>query len=543
VSATEEISTDVVVVGSGGAALAAALAARRGGADVVVLEKSAFIGGTTAMSGGLLWVPNNRHMRREGQPDSLDEACRYIHRLAAGRRSDDDARTVLEAGPEMVDFLEESGDIRFETLDKPDYHPEFDGAKTGGRCLAPLPLQGPVLGEWYDRLRPASGFGVPLSWRELDAMNGVFHPERMDLARLEEQAAAGFVGMGRALAGWLLKACLDHGVHFRLETRADGVLTGGGRVGGVTASTADRTRLSVRASGGTVLAAGGFEWNERLVAQFVAGPVSHLLSCPTNEGDTLTMGRAIGADLANMWDLWRFPTAAIPGEEYGGRPLSRMVAGERSLPGTMMVNRKGVRFVNEAHPYTDVGRAFMTWDPVASTYANYPAWVVFDRTYRETYSVLSLQPGDDDPSWLTRADSLGGLARRLGLDAGVLQHSVDRFNQMVTDGRDRDFGRGDSLFDRYYADFERQPSPTLGRIEQPPFYALTVHPGAIGSSGGLLTDGRGRVRHVDGTYIADLYAAGDAAASCFGPAYGGPGGPLGHGLTVGFLAGRAAGGG
>jgi 3-oxosteroid 1-dehydrogenase len=536
----ESIAADVVVVGSGAAALTAALSAGRGGAHVVLLEKSRLIGGTTAMSGGLVWVPNNRHMREEGEADSFDEAFRYVRRLTGGRRPDAGVRTVVEAGPSMIDFLETASEIRFETLDKPDYHPEFDGAKARGRCLSPLPLVGSLLGEWFDRLRPASGFGVPLSWRELDEMNGVFHPERLDLELIQERAQAGFVGMGRALAGWLLKACVDSGVDIHLETRAHALLTDGPRVTGVEARTAPGATLRVTAGSGTILAGGGFEWNERLVAQFVAGPVSHPLSCPTNEGDTLTMGRAIGADLANMWDLWRFPTAAIPGEEYEGRPLSRMVAGERSLPGTIMVNHKGRRFVNEAQPYTDVGRAFMSWDPVASTYENYPAWCVFDSDYRETYSVLSLMPGDDDPEWLLRAHTLDELAARLAVDAPSLTDTVTRFNQMVEEGRDRDFFRGDSLFDRYYADFGRAPSPTLGRIARPPFYALPVYPGAIGSSGGLLTDGHGRVHHVDGTTIPNLYAAGDAAASCFGPAYGGPGGPLAHGMTVGYLAGRTA---
>jgi 3-oxosteroid 1-dehydrogenase len=536
------ISTDVVVVGSGGAALTAALSARRAGAEVVLLEKSELIGGTTALSGGLLWVPDNRHMHEEGTADSLDEAFRYIRRLTGGRRSDEDARTVLAAGPAMVDFLEEGSEIRFETLEKPDYHPEFDGAKATGRCLAPLPLRGALLGDWLARLRPASGFGVPLSWRELDAMNGVFHPERLDLALMAERTEAGYIGMGRALAGWLLKACVDAGVDIHLETPAHALLTDGRRVTGVAASAEGAAAIEVRGRQGTILAAGGFEWNERLVAQFVAGPVSHPLSCPTNEGDTLTMGRAIGADLANMWDLWRFPSAAIPGEHYSGKPLARMVAGERSLPGTIMVNHKGKRFVNEAHPYTDVGRAFMTWDPVAAGYENYPAWAVFDGRFRATYAVLSLMPGDDDPTWLTRADSLEDLARLLGIDPDALVGTVSRFNQMVGDGADLDFARGDSLFDRYYADFGREPSPTLGRIDQPPYYALAVYPGAIGCSGGLLTDGHGRVRHVDGTPIPNLYAAGDAAASCFGPAYGGPGGPLGHGLTVGYRAGRAAAG-
>ena len=223
-TAVDFITTDVVVVGSGAAALTSALTARKEGADVVLLEKSSLIGGTTAMSGGLVWVPNNRHMRDEGEDDSADEAFRYVQRLAGGRRSDTDARTVIEAGPWMIDFLEASSEIRFETLEKPDYHPEFDGAKARGRCLAPLPLMGSLLGDWFERLRPASGFGVPLSWRELDEMNGVFHPERLDLTLMQERAEAGFVGMGRALAGWLLKACVDSGVDIHLEHTRPGTL-------------------------------------------------------------------------------------------------------------------------------------------------------------------------------------------------------------------------------------------------------------------------------------------------------------------------------
>ena len=235
-STSESVDTDVVVVGSGGAALTAALAARINGARVTVIEKSDVIGGTTAMSGGLLWVPNNRHMRDEGYDDSFDDALRYLRRLANGRRHDDDVRTVVEAGPAMVDFLEAAGEIRFETLDKPDYHPEFDGAKDRGRCLAPLPLVGSTLGPWFERLRPVSGFGVPLSWRELDAMNGVFHPERLDLAVMTERAEAGFVGMGRALVGWLLKANVDAGVDIRVSTRAYSLRLDGPRVVGVDAN-------------------------------------------------------------------------------------------------------------------------------------------------------------------------------------------------------------------------------------------------------------------------------------------------------------------
>jgi succinate dehydrogenase/fumarate reductase flavoprotein subunit len=531
--------TDIVVVGSGGAALVAALAGSHRGAQVTLLERSRHVGGTTALSGGLVWVANNRHMRDAGVPDSVDEATTYVARLAAGRRRPDDIRSVIEAGPDMVDFLETASELRFEALDKPDYHPEFAGAKSRGRSLAPPPLEASALGAWMDRLRPGSGFSIPLSWAELDAMNGVFHPERLDFSLIQERTEAGYVGMGRALVGWLLKACLDRGVVIRTGTRARELLVSDGGVAGVRAH-AEGGDLEVRARQATVLAAGGFEWNEQLCAQFVAGPVSHPASCPTNEGDAVKMGMAIGADLANMWDLWRFPTAAVPGETYEGRPLARMVVGERALPGAILVNAAGQRFVNEAHPYTDVGRTFMTWNPVQSAYQNWPAWAVFDGRFRRTYSVLSVMPDDGDPDWLVRADDLATLARRLGLPDANLSAAVDRFNRMVAAGHDTDFQRGESFFDQYYADFGRQPSPTLGPISEPPFYGLQVHPGAIGSSGGLLTDTWGRVLHVRGHPIPNLYAAGDSAASCFGPGYPGPGGPLGLGLTLGYRAGQHA---
>jgi succinate dehydrogenase/fumarate reductase flavoprotein subunit len=531
--------TDIVVVGSGGAALVAALAGSHQGAEVTLLERSRYVGGTTALSGGLVWVANNRHMRDAGVPDSVDEATMYVVRLAAGRRRSDDIRAVIEAGPDMVDFVETASELRFEALDKPDYHPEFAGAKRRGRSLAPPPLAGSALGGWMDRLRPGSGFSIPLSWAELDAMNGVFHPERLDFSLIQERTEAGYVGMGRALVGWLLKACLDRGVVIHTGTRARELLVSDGGVAGVRAR-AEGGDLEVQARQATVLAAGGFEWNEQLCAQFVAGPVSHPASCPTNEGDAVKMGMAIGADLANMWDLWRFPTAAVPGETYEGRPLARMVVGERALPGAILVNAAGQRFVNEAHPYTDVGRTFMTWNPVQSAYQNWPAWAVFDGRFRRTYSVLSVMPDDGDPDWLIRADDLATLARRLGVPDGNLSAAVDRFNRMVAAGHDTDFQRGESFFDHYYADFGRQPSPTLGPISEPPFYGLKVHSGAIGSSGGLLTDTWGRVLHVRGHPIPNLYAAGDSAASCFGPGYPGPGGPLGLGLTLGYRAGQHA---
>ena len=352
---------------------------------------------------------------------------------------------------------------------------------------------------------------------------------------VERRTAEGFVGMGVALISHLLKACLDRGIDIHTGSRARELLLEGERVCGVRTET-----RTFRARQGVVLACGGFEWNPELLRCFTSGPVTHPLSNPHNEGDGLVMAMAIGAALADMHDVLRFPATSIPGEVRDGRPVNRMVGGERAMPHTILVNRRGRRFVNEAHNYTDVGKAFGDWDPVAYTYANQPAWAIFDQQYRDQYMVLNVMPGEPAPDWLARADSLSALADRVGIDADGLAETVERWNRFVADGVDRDFRRGESWFDTYYADNGREPSATLGSIEKPPFHALPVHCGAIGTSGGPRTNGRAEVMHVSGRTMPGLAAAGDAAASALGPGYGGPGGPLGQGFTMGYVAGRGA---
>ncbi|MCH2170295.1 FAD-dependent oxidoreductase [Myxococcota bacterium] len=529
---------EVLVVGSGGAALVAALAAHDAGARVAVVEKTGLIGGTTAMSGGLVWVPGNPHMLTEGIEDSREDALRYLLHLANDRSDEALVATIVERGPEMIEYLEQATSLAFETTEKPDYHPELPGARPRGRSLAPNVFDVTQLGEWREHLRAGPTFALPMTWRELDSVNGVFHPERLDLALIEARAGRGLVGMGMALVGRLLAAVLERGIPIHRRVCARELILEGKRVVGVLAE-GTKGPLQFDASRGVILAAGGFEWNAEWVRRFVAGPMTHPLSCPANQGDSLRMAMAVGSDLANMDDIMRFPASQIPGEVYDDHPMNRMVSGERGLPHAILVNRRGQRFVNEAHNYTDVARAFMAWDPVAVEWANLPCWSIFDQQYRDHYAVLDASPDDPDPAWLVRADDLGELAQKLGMDGEALKQTVERFNHFAAQGNDPDFQRGESLFDRYYADNEAA-SPTLGTLEKAPFYALPVHCGAIGSTGGPRTNSKGQVMHVSGHPIPGLYAAGDSAASSMGPGYGGPGGPLGQGLTLGYLAGRSA---
>jgi succinate dehydrogenase/fumarate reductase flavoprotein subunit len=350
----------------------------------------------------------------------------------------------------------------------------------------------------------------------------------------------GLVAQGNALIGSLLKACLDRNVTFLLETRALELIRENRRVIGLAAKRGGKDYL-VKARGGVILACGGFEWNERLTTSLLAGTITHPHSPPFNEGDGLIMAAELGADLANTSEAWWYPALVVPGEEYEGRPLSRLMFAERICPHTILVNRYGQRFVNEAAPYNDMMKAFFHFDPNAYGYRNLPCWTVFDAQYREKYIFTTVMPDDPDPEWVIKDDTLEGLARKTGIDSEGLETTVTRFNGFVREGKDRDFGRGTSAYDRLNGDTEA-PHPNLGTIEKQPFYALPVHSGAIGTKGGPRTNSRGQVLNVRGKIIPGLYAAGNVMAGISGPGYYGGGCTISTGMTWGYICGVNAAG-
>ena len=289
-----------------------------------------------------------------------------------------------------------------------------------------------------------------------------------------------------------------------------------------------------------VLASGGFEWSRELTAQFLGGVLTHPNSPPTNEGDGLRMAMSVGADLANMSEAWWCPSLVIPGEEYDGRQLHRGDFATRSMPHTIIVNRRGRRFVNEAQNYNDLMKAFFAFEPNAYERPNLPAWLVFDHAYLEKYALMTVMPGQPVPEWLVRAETLDDLARTIGVDARGLAQTVERFNGFALEGADPEFGRGQSLYDRFYGDPDHAPNPNLGLIGKKPFYALEVHPGAIGTKGGARVNADAQVLRVDGAPIAGLYAAGNAMAGVTGAGYPGAGATISAAMTFGYLAGRHA---
>lgn len=528
--------TDVVVVGSGAGALAAALAAHDCGASVVVVERADSVGGTTAVSGGGVWMPGN-HI--SGSDDTREEALAYMTALSRGRAAPEHLERFVDDGPGIVAALEQRTGVRFAPISWPDYHPEMDGARPGGRMIEPALFDTARLGPWAARLRRAPVLGLPLTLQESTVdWSPSYTPERYDSAEVRRRVNAHQVACGSALVAGLLEGCLARSIEPTLSTRAAELIVTDGAVRGVVVER-DGRRFDLR-SGAVVLASGGYEWNRELCSRFLPGRLTHPTSPPGNDGDGLLMAMEVGADLANMNEAWWYPAAALPDETYDGRQLARFIAVERTAPHSIMVNRFGQRFVNEAANYNDMQKAFFAFDANEAAPRHLPCWVVFDQQYRSRYPVMNVRPGAPDPSWLVANETLDGLATALGIDPVGLTETVRRWNGFVADGRDRDFGRGQSFYDRFHGD-PAAPHPNLGSLERPPYFALPVHLGAVGTSGGPRIDANGRVQHVRDRPIPGLYGAGNAIASPGGPAYFGGGTTIGMALVWGHIAGSAAG--
>jgi succinate dehydrogenase/fumarate reductase flavoprotein subunit len=530
--------TDIVIVGTGGAGLTAAVAAREAGASVMVLEKSSLVGGTTAVSGGVIWVPNNRSMKEAGLLDTREEAIDYMLRIADGRSTRELTERYVDAALEMVDFLERKTSLRFESLnDYPDYHPEFPGGKCGGRPLDNGLFDTHELGPWADKLRrnPISGRS-PMTIAEAMSWGVFSNPMGYDFKRISERYKAGIVHGGTSLMGKLLKACLDRGVEPLLETPGrELVMDDAGAVIGIVCP-----GFAIRARKGVILASGGFEWSEDLRKAFLPLEMNHPLSPPSCDGDGLRMAMAAGAQLGNMSEAWWTPAVAIPGELRDGKPLYRGEFSARCLPHSIIVNRYGKRFTTESHNYNDMTKPFFHHDPFAYDRPNVPAWLVVDQAYMDKYVLVTVAPGRPVPEWVQSASTLAELAAKTGIDAGGLSETIARFNGYAEQGRDPEFHRGESAFDRYYGDPKNAPNPNLGTIAKAPFYAIPIHPGAMGTKGGPTVDIHGRVQHVSGRAVPGLYAAGNVMSAVAGHGYAGPGITICTAMTWGYLAARHA---
>ncbi len=529
---------DVAVVGTGGGALAAAILAHDKGARVLLLEKSEKVGGTTAISGGGVWIPLNPHMKDLGLADSREEALMYCKLLTDGKAPDELVETYVDRGVEMIRYLEKHTPLKMRSTHMPDYQAEKPGGKLGGRCLEAELFATKELGEWESKLRRGPTMPIPMGIEEsFTRWRAMVSPKDIDMELIAERMDQGLVSSGNALMGRMLKGCLDRNIPILLETPARELVMDDGQVAGLRAERDGHDYfIGTKA---VILACGGFEWNRRLLQQFFPGPIGSTCSPPhCNEGDGLIMAMDVGADLANMSEGWFSPGNTIPGQEYEGEPMWVHAFGERGLPHSIMVNRHGRRFCDESVNYNDIGQAFRVFDPHNYEYPNSPAFLIVDSQFREKYSFFGVMPGDPDPEWLPKEETLATLGSRMGIDPQALQASVDRWNGFVRQGKDEDFGRGESPIGAYYGGDLKMPNPNMGTIEKGPFYAYEVVLGFMGgTNGGPRTNSNAQVLNVRGDPIPGLYAVGNTQASVCGPSYWGGGATIGQSMIFGYLAG------
>lgn len=534
-----DLEADVVILGSGGAALTAAIAAYDFGAtDVVILERSGMVGGTTAMSGGMLWIPGNHHQIEAGIEDSDEDIVSYLDSLAPETLDPETLGAFMEGGPEMIRYLADKTPVRFHAYaDFPDYQPYMPGAKPdGGRSLDNDAFSFERLGKWATRVNPTK-MAYPMRGSLKEAIDG-----SLDEDTLAERERGDYRGLGQALVGALFLAVLERNIPVEFEKRARRLIKDGDRVIGVIAED-DRARdFRVRARRGVVIATGGFEWNEKLVKTFIRGPLTGPVSVPENEGDGLIMAIEAGAQLGNMQNAWwQQSVLEFKPQHRNAKPNYLLGSDERARPGAILVNRAGKRFVNEAANYNAMGKAVIAFDAGNHSYANLPYWLIIDQRYKDKYPAFTSAPGSPIPSYMMQAETLEELAEIAGIDPQGLVATVERFNGMVRQGHDDDFNRGDNSYDNFYMwgdpDFD-PPHRTLGVIDQSPYYAVKMESGALGTAGGPKTNGDAQVLDWQGNPIPGLYAAGNAMAAVLGESYGGAGGTLGPGMTFGYLAGK-----
>ena len=555
---TWDQEVDILVVGSGAGGLLSALVAAENGASALVIEKEAQWGGTSATSGAGIWIPASDQAREAGFHDKTDDAFTYVRALSADNVPDANIRAFVDNAAPMLRWMGEHTDITYCSFPYPDYHAENPGGSpTGYRTHMPLPLDGRALGKDVETLRfasPAASLFGYLNWHFDETYILLFRAKgwwwhlAKSLARYWFDWPFRFksrkdrrLTLGNALAGGLRMALNRNNVPVWLESPMIELVEEKGAVTGALVKHKGKT-LRIRARKGVVLAAGGFDKNPAMRKDYAPLYQTALYSGGTggNTGDAITAGQAVGADVMNMHSAWAAPVFYIPGEDRG-----RLCTIERALPGCLMVNQQGERYLNEAASYHIVGQKMARRQAEHGDAS--PSWFVFDHTYRHKYPVGPLLPLV--PDWaqngmvktvLKKGRTIAELAADMGVDAAALKATIARFNSHAESGVDPDFQRGEAAYDKMYGDPSVTPNPCLKPLEKGPFYAMPIYPGDIGTNGGLRTDEKARVLDGKGKPIAGLYAVGNNAASAMGESYPGAGVTIGPALTFGYVAVRDA---
>lgn len=549
---------DVLVVGSGAGGLLSALVAASEGADALVIEKAMLWGGTSATSGGGIWIPKSDQAAAAGFEDSIDDAFTYVRALSALNVPDANIRAYVENASEMLRWMTRNTELVYEAHPYPDYHAEEPGGSPRGfRTHMPLPMDGRKLGKDVRTLRfasPAASLFGYLNWHFDETYIMLFRPKGwwkslakslgrywLDLPFRFTSRKDRRLTLGNALAGGLRTALNRKHVPVSLGASLEGLLEENGTIVGALVRH-DGQVQNIRVRKGVILAAGGFDKNQAMrdtnsplyPRAWLSGGIDE------NTGDAIRQAADLGAATRNMQSAWAAPMFHLPGEA-GGR-LSTI---ERALPGSLMVAQDGKRYLNEAGSYHVVGQIMARRQAERGDAA--PTWFIFDHRYRHAYPAGPLLPLV--PDWvqnskvravMKKGRTVADLARKICVDPVVLTTTVERFNHFAALGEDPDFHRGEGAYDKMYGDPRVSPNPSLRALDKGPFYAMPMFPGDIGTNGGLVTDEHGRVLDQSGSAITGLYAIGNSAASAMGESYPGAGVTIGPALTFGMLAARHA---
>jgi 3-oxosteroid 1-dehydrogenase len=548
---------DFVVVGNGGGSMCAALMMRMLGKSVVILEKTDLLGGTTARSGGVMWIPNNRFMAEAGVTDSFEAATAYMD-ATSGQSVDAPGSTperraaYLREAPKMVEFLLRQG-IKLRRIPYyPDYYDDRAGGSEAGRTVvAELFNVNELPREWRRKLRP-NFLQMPGALDEffwVGTFKRSWKGKRM-LARillrglLAKLTSKHWVTAGAALQGRMLQAAIKADVDIRTNAGVRSFITEGGAVKGVVATAGKR----IGARLGVLVNAGGFAQNQEMRGKYLPNTSTKwTATTPGDTGEMICELMALGAAVGQMDEMVGNQMALPPGAENtsgNGVELSA-IGGQMDLakPHAILVDQSGVRYMNEGGSYMEF---CMTMRRRHLTVPAIPSWWIMDARFLKTYMFCGTLPGSKKPQewydsgWLKKAGTIEELAALCGLDPAVVQATIDGFNADVRAGADQKFRRGERAYDRWLGDPFHRPSATLGTIETAPFYAVPMVPGDVGTYGGVVTDTNARVLREDGTPIEGLYATGTTTASVMGRYYPGAGASLGPSFTWGFVAAKHA---
>ncbi len=548
-----DTTVDLLVVGSG-TGMAAALAAHELGLSVLIVEKSSYVGGSTARSGGALWLPAGPVLREAGANDTPERAASYLDSVVAGSAPPQRSAGFLTNVSAAVDMLRRTTPLRlFWARDYSDYHPEEPGGSAAGRTCECRPLDTSILGEYRTRLRPGvleAGVSIPTTGADYRWMNLVARVPRKGIPTFAKRVAQGVGGRllgrryaagGQGLMAGLFAGVLRAGIPVWTDTtlvRLDGDVD---RVRGAVVDHGGR-EITITARRGVVLATGGFDHSMDMRWKFQSESLGTNLSlgAESNTGDGIRAAQELGADIDLMDQAWWFPAIApLPGK------APAVMLAERSLPGCLIVDQNGYRFANEAADYMSFGQRLLELERSGSPVE--AMWIIFDQQYRNSYVFgAELFPRMPIPrAWYeagiaARADGIAELGAQIGVPASEFARTMTRFNESASAGEDPDFGRGRSAYDRYYGDPTITPNPNLRPLVKGPFYGVKMVLSDLGTCGGLRADGRARVLREDGGVITGLYAIGNTAANAFGTSYPGAGATIAQGLVYGYIAARDA---